>query len=147
MNKRKATRISDHFSSKDFMCKCANCEGDLKLSLGLVGGLEMLRTLAKNRVEIIKGYICPSLQEAEKKLKKDYHAMGLAADIVVEGVSIVDVFKLAETIPEFKGIGINLTDKYVHVDTRKDPTRHTWVVSFGNLIELTPENRAQYINE
>lgn len=143
ITKRKPIRISDHFSTRDFMCKCNNCDGEIKISLGLIGGLELLRFNTKKRIEILKGYICPEIQASINKLQKNYHAMGLAADITIEGLTPQEVFKYAEEIPEFKGLGLNLTEKYVHIDVRKE--KKSWIVSCGETIELTPENRAQYL--
>jgi hypothetical protein len=60
---------------------------------------------------------------------------------------VTDVFLLAEQVPEFKGIGLNLTEKYVHVDTRKQAHREIWVVEMGKRQELTSENRAKYFGE
>jgi len=144
--KKKSVKLSEHFSSKDFMCKCDQCDGALKISMGLLGGLELLRSNSHARIEIIKGYVCPECEKINKKAKKNYHAIGLAADIKIDGQTPVQLFKLAEAIPEFKGLGLNLTEKHVHVDTRKEIERKTWVETQGEIIELTAANRAQYLD-
>ena len=56
-----------------------------------------------------------------------------------------ELFKVAQEIPEFKGIGLNITDQYVHVDTRKQDDVLLWIEENDKVIELTDENRAQYL--
>ncbi len=136
-------KISEHFAVRDFVCKDPVCKGKFRISLGLVGGLELLRAKAWRRVQIVKGYVCP--EASPKSFRKNYHVTGTAADITVNDLSPLDVFLLAETIPEFKGIGLNLDKKIVHVDTRKAAERVCWVVENDQYIDLTPDNRHRYL--
>jgi hypothetical protein len=147
MKHKKRNKISDHFSNRDFVCNCGLCQKSLRISLGLVGGLELLRFLAKQRINIIKGYVCPEHAEKLDKIKKNYHTMGIAADITIDNKSLKETFLLAEQVSEFKGIGLNLTEKYVHVDTRKEKDPILWVVDGNKKIDLTPENRDQYFEK
>ena len=142
---KRSTKISDHFSERDFQCKCGKCSNELKISLGLIGGLEMLRSKLRKRIEIIKGYQCTESREAAGSFRKNFHGMGIAVDIRVDDCDLKTVFKAAEEIPEFKGIGINFTDNVVHVDTRKEDVRQEWITELGKRVELTLENRAQYL--
>ena len=137
-------KLSDHFSRKDFLFIDENGKESCRVSLGLVGGLELLRSLAKNRVNIVRGYVTPEAAEKQGNWKRNYHPLGLAADITIDNLSVREVFLLAEQVPEFKGIGLNLTDKYVHVDTRKQEAREVWVVEDGRRIELTDATRRTY---
>ena len=137
-------KLSEHFSKKDFMYTDETGKESCRVSLGLVGGLEFLRSLAHNRVNVVRGYITPEAAEKKGNWKRNYHPLGLAADITVDNLSLRDVFLLAEQVPEFKGIGLNLTEKYVHVDTRKQETREMWVVEDGRRIDLTDELRRTY---
>ena len=139
-------KVSDHFSKRDFVCKCGECSNAIKLSLGLIGGLELLRSQSRSRVQILKGYQCPDSSEKMGKVKRNFHVNGVAADITLERKTLQETFLLAEQIPEFMGIGLNLANQYVHVDTRKDKTRALWVVTeSGEQVDLTPENRAQFL--
>ena len=142
--KKTNSRISDHFSQKEFSCKCGVCDGSTRVSLGLVGGLELLRSRINARINIVKGYRCQDASKKSGSLKKDYHTQGIAADITVDKMDIIELFKVAESIPEFNGIGINFTEKYVHVDTRKIK-RELWIVEYGKQQELTAENRSQFL--
>ena len=141
-------KISEHFSKKDFVCHCGDCDKSVKVSMGLVGGLELLRSrLNKNRVHIKTGHMCSTAAEKQSKIKRNFHLTGVAADIAVDTVNLVDVFKAAEEIPEFMGIGLNLTDGHVHVDTRKADVRELWVEHGNDTIPLTDDNRSKYLGD
>jgi hypothetical protein len=140
-------KISSHFSKRDFRCQCGNCKNTLKVSLGLIGGLELLREAAGGRVNIIQGYVCPDAADKSGTLKRNFHIMGLAADITINGKTAVEVFSLAEKIDEFKGIGLNITKNYVHIDTRKEEERDCWVIDQNQSIPLTEENRFKYLDQ
>tara|TARA_A100001015_G_scaffold300588_1_gene386208 strand:+ start:4045 stop:4500 length:456 start_codon:yes stop_codon:yes gene_type:complete len=139
--KRPSHKLSDHFSKRDFTCKES---GKLKISLGLVGALELIRSKANQRINIIKGY--ESLEAAEKKgkAKRNHHTTGIAADITIDNFTATETFKLATEIPEIMGIGLNLEENYVHVDTRKAKERSLWVEKNDDEIELTDENKQEW---
>ena len=59
------------FLKKTFYCK-VNPSTSFKLSLGLVGGLELLRTNLKQRIEIVKGYESPESAEAKVEGKSKF---------------------------------------------------------------------------
>jgi len=143
---KKSLHISEHFCYRDFICKCNSCDNThlFKVSLGLIGGLELLRTISKQRINIIKGYVCSENLES-MYTKKNYHLLGLAADITIDNLDLVKMFEFAEMVPEFKGIGLNFNEKYIHVDTRKDNNRVLWVVKLGKRIELTETNRKEIL--
>lgn len=136
-------KVSDHFSKKDFYCK-VNPTSSFKLSLGLVGGLELLRTNIKQRIEIVKGYESPESAEGKGKVSRNLHVSGIAADIQVKDFDVKELFKAAQDIPEFKGVGLNITENYVHVDTRKQEETSLWVEQNDKIISLTEENMSQY---
>lgn len=140
-------RLSDHFTKTNFDSRKKGCDcfNSLRISLGLVGILEALRTKVSKRIDIITGYYCPECRPRQYGVKRDFHHQGLAADIRIDGMSLVDLFLMAETFPEIKGLGINFDDGHVHVDTRKTPERDTWVEQSGQWIPLTDDNRSEYI--
>ncbi len=141
---KKSNKISDHFSIRDFYCRCGKCDHAYKISLGLVGGLEFLRYKLKNRVYIVKGYVCPEAAEQLRESKRTFHTFGIAAEITVENKSAKDVFLAAETVPEFRGVGLNLKDNTVHVDTRKEKEQEYWIIDGERRIELNEETRKKY---
>jgi predicted DsbA family dithiol-disulfide isomerase len=54
---------------------------------------------------------------------------------------------LAESVPEFMGIGLNLDDNTLIVDTRKADERVLWVVEKGSQIDITDDTRSKYFKE
>ena len=140
-SKRTSHKLSDHFSKRDFTCKES---GKLKISLGLIGALELIRSKANQRINILKGF--ESLETAEKKgkAKRNHHTTGIAADITIDNFSPLETFKLAEEIPEIMGIGLNVDENYVHIDTRKAKERSLWIEKNDDEIELTEENKAEW---
>ena len=144
---RFSNRLSEHFSKKDFMYTDEDGSEKCRISLGLVGGLELLRSLAGNRVNVVRGYITPEAAEKQGNFKRNYHPLGLAADVTIDNLTPRDVFLLAEQVPEFKGIGLNVTDQYVHVDTRKQAHRDIWVVEGGRRVDISGEARKKYFED
>tara|TARA_Y100001935_G_C17281272_1_gene497618 strand:- start:402 stop:1031 length:630 start_codon:yes stop_codon:yes gene_type:complete len=141
-------RISEHFMKRDFDSRkkdCTSCGSSLRISLGLVGIIEALRAQLNQRIEIVTGYYCPDCRDRQYGIKRDFHHIGVAADIRIENMSCEELFLIAETYPELKGIGINFDDNHVHIDTRKEDVRQTWVEINDEWIELTPDNRHDYI--
>ncbi|MFC1752415.1 DUF882 domain-containing protein [Thermoproteota archaeon] len=139
-------KISEHFSKRDFACKCGVCEATIRIGLGLIGGLELLRTLAGQRITIKKGFVCPGSAESTSRHKKNYHTLGLAADITIDNKTLKEVVLLAEQVPEFKGIGLYPAEGYVHIDVRKEEKSYLWVWDGTRQIELTDENRSRYLD-
>ncbi len=145
-----ANRISEHFMKRDFDSRkkdCGECSSSLRISLGLVGVIEAIRAKLNKRIEIVTGYYCPDCKRSKYGIRRDFHNNGVAADIRVEGMDIVDLFRHVEQYDEIKGIGINFDDQHVHIDTRKEDQRETWVEKNEEWIQLTEENRAEYIPE
>jgi len=143
--RRHSNKISMHFAKRDFVCKCGKCENALKISLGLIGGLEMLRFLSRNRINIVRGYMCPDAAEKIGSIKRNYYTMGIAADITVDNVDPREVFRIAAEIPEFRGIGLNLDAQFVHVDTRKAQDPQLWVEQHHTTIPIDASNRDIYL--
>jgi len=137
--------LSEHFSYKDFTCKCESCrgKGEYKIHLGLIGGLELLMSSVKKPINIVTGFRCEESSAKALGSKKSYHAQGKAANINAPGVPIKELFNAAESIPEFKGIGLYPDENLIHVDTRSGE-REEWVKESGNYVPLTREKKRQY---
>ena len=142
----RSPKISEHFSRKDFECRCGACKSSLRISLGLVGGLELLRSITQKRINILKGYECPKSSEQHGKVKRNYHTMGLAVDIAIPGLSPQEIFLAAEQVPEFKGIGMNLDKDFVRIDTRKEPERKIWAEKDGQETLLSDDTKSSYFS-
>jgi len=126
------------------MCSCEHCKGSFKISLTLVGILEAIRAHFRRRVEIVSGYRCPQLSTSLHGLKKSWHSLGKAADITVDGINPIDVFKFLETIDCVRGLGYYPHKNFIHLDVR-DSEKYYWVVDEKeNYLELTTTNRKKY---
>ena len=123
------------FDSRKDDCEC---QSSLRISLGLVGVIESIRARLNKRALKSLRLLLPHVPiQTQYGVKRDFHTMGVAADIRVEGMDPTDLFQLAETYPELKGIGLNLDDGHVHIDTRKSDERECWVEHNNNWILLT----------
>ena len=136
--------LSQHFSKKDFACKCGQCgEEQYRIHLGLVGALEAIGGRFRRPVKIVLGYLCEKEGSRVGKSIKSVHRQGRAAHIQMDNVEIPALFKMIKMLPEIRGIGLNFEEKYIHVDTRReDPAE--WVKEGGREIALTDSLRSRH---
>lgn len=112
-------KLSEHFDSKEFLCKCGCGQGSP--SELLVTRLEQLYNLMDAKAIIINsGYRCPAYSVKVGGSATDAHTRGIAADIVVKKqdgtlYTAEDIAEAAERVG-FGGIG--LMNNACHVDTR-----------------------------
>ena len=130
---------------RDFDFRCSECTtSKLRISLGLVGIIEAIRAKLNKRIEIVKGFYCGSCFECRDTsygIKRDFHCIGIAADIRVENMENIDLFHFIEnSFPEVKGLGLNLDTGHVHIDTRKEDERSIWVEVDKQWIEIDDQN-------
>lgn len=138
-------RVSEHFKKSDFIPSDLDKKEKVRISMGLVGGLELLRKRAGKRITILKGFITQEMAEKEGNWKRNYHPLGLAAEITIKDMSPETAFLLAEEIEEFKGIGLDLDKQCIHVDTRKETDRVSWVIKDGKEISLDDDQRKTFL--
>jgi len=139
--------LSEHFNYRDFSCKCGQCKYDIRVHLGLVGALEAISEHYRKIPRITEAYRCDLLSEKLGALKKNAHRMGKAAHIYVDGVSLQELFKFVQTVPEIRGIGYYPKENVLHIDTRsldKDQTKDLWVKDNGKTLPLTSDLKAKY---
>lgn len=143
--KRWTLKLSDHFSKRDFVCRCGKCNQLVKVSLGLVGGLEWLREKLGQRITILKGYMCADAVDQHRSLRRNFYHMGVAAQIKLEtGDQFYELLKTALSIPEFKGIGIHIETHVLHLDTRKSPERLIWIEKNDEVTPITEADIDSY---
>jgi hypothetical protein len=135
--------ISFHFSNRDFVCRCGECEQRVRISLVLVGYLELIRNHFNKRVDIIKGYECRMSSEKRGSFKKNWHAFGKAIIFKVQDVPAVEVFRYAETFVEIRGVGLDPKNDAVSIDVR-DREQSRFVIEHDMQVALTPVLRQQY---
>ena len=109
--------LSEHFSVREFTCKCHKCEIP-QIDPKLIEKLEELRTLSGNKkITVHSGFRCEKYNKKVGGSPKSQHLLGKAADITISGLDVDQISALAEKIG-FQGIGKYPNQHFVHVDTR-----------------------------
>ena len=124
--------LSAHFDQKELACPhCGVC----KVVPGLVAALEQLRTNAGVPIDVHDAYRCEEHNKAVGGVPHSEHPKGEAADIVIEGKSLKEMYELACGVPAFAGGGIGLYDSsFIHVDVRSTPAR--WARVAGKYVGI-----------
>ena len=119
------TVLSKNFKVNEFACKGKGCCGTVKIDTALVDYLQKIRDHFGKPVTIPSGYRCAKHNKAVGGASSSKHTLGMAADIVVEGVRPRDVAQYCESIG-ILGIGLyeGKDGNFVHIDTRK--TKSFW---------------------
>lgn len=105
--------LSPHFRRGEFSCKCCRV---VKVAPALVQKLEELRSEIGRPIIIASGYRCQKKNKKVGGAKHSQHMNGLAADLVVPGVSMRTVAMAARKV----GFSFVLNEgDHVHVDMRK----------------------------
>lgn len=115
-----------NFKAAEF--KCQHCgAGGIKTEL--LDKLQAMRTEYGKPMTITSGYRCPQHPVEAKKTTPGAHALGLAADIGVQGAEAYKVLQLAMK-HGFTGIGVQQkgTGRFIHVDvaTSELPRPTVW---------------------
>ncbi len=117
-------RFGKHFLCEEFACPCC---GLCLMDRGFMIALNQLRELAGRPIKINSGYRCVEHNAAIGGAPHSQHKLGRAADIVIAGLTLNEMFELAEQIEPFRngGIGIYPKKGFIHVDTRGRRARWT----------------------
>jgi uncharacterized protein YcbK (DUF882 family) len=117
------TRLSEHFSSQEFACKCG-CGSD-GIDPSMIVLLEWLRAEMGGRaVAVNSGVRCPAYNAQIGGAFNSQHLFGRAADVVVSGVSPDVVADFFDDCGVSDQIGLGRYDTFTHVDVRG--TRARW---------------------
>jgi len=111
--------IAPHFNLSEFACPCCH---KVKLHPGLLAKLVALRNVLEKPVYITSGYRCFTYNQKVGGVANSYHCIGLAADIKVKDINLMELLSYAETI-DFNGIGFYEKKDFLHLDVR--PTKRT----------------------
>lgn len=149
--KTNKTKLTKNFAINEFACKGSGCCSTVKIDSELAAKLQKIRDHFGKAVTITSGYRCPTHNKAVGGATNSYHVQGMAADIIVKGVSPAEVAKYAESIGM---LGIGQYSNFTHVDTRSD--KYYWidgkgaVSTFGGKAESTVKSdytKAQFIKD
>ncbi|MBU4349629.1 DUF882 domain-containing protein [bacterium] len=111
--------IALHFKLSEFSCPCCK---RVMLHSKLIAKLMELRKILERPIYITSGYRCPEYNQKIGGVVNSYHCIGLAADIQVKDISLIDLLGYAEEI-DFNGIGFYEKKNFLHLDVR--PTKRT----------------------
>lgn len=111
---------SEYFKREEFACKCG-C-GFATVDIDLLTVLEDVRETFDAPLTITSACRCVSHNHAVGGSSKSKHKLGIAADIIVLGVSPERVYNyLDNKYPNSKGLGSY--GSFTHVDVRLNKTR------------------------
>ncbi len=117
LNKINDITIATHFKLSEFACPCCK---RVMLHPKLLGKLIELRKILERPVYITSGYRCPKYNRQVGGIVNSYHLIGLAVDIKVKDISLIDLLEICEEIG-FPGIGFYEKKNFLHLDVR--PTK------------------------
>lgn len=140
-------QLSLNFNEDEFRCRCG-CNR-VFVNPSLVLALQGLRDIVRAPVKILSGYRCPEHNRAIGGTNKSQHVAGNAADILISGLSVREMFETTRLIEEFQlgGIGIYVEENFIHVDVRGDgPARWGRITRGGPYVGLLAIRRELGIN-
>ena len=119
LNDTNNIKIAKNFNLSEFSCPCCNL---VMLHPKLLVKLIELRKILERPVYINSGYRCSSYNRKVGGILSSYHCIGLAADIKVKDINLIELLEICENI-DFAGIGFYEKKNFLHLDVR--PTKRT----------------------
>lgn len=110
-------KVARFFSLEEFECPCCH---RVMLHPLLLQKLSLLRDKINLPLLISSGYRCKKENRKVHGVKASYHIFGLAVDVQVPSMDMVDL-RLYAINTSFGGIG--LYDNFLHLDIRSVPER------------------------
>jgi len=117
LNSTNNIRVAKYFNLSEFACPCCNL---VMLHPKLLGKLVELRKILERPVYITSGYRCFEYNRKVGGILNSYHCIGLAADIKVKDINLIELLEVCENI-DFNGIGVYEKKNFLHLDVR--PTK------------------------
>ena len=111
--------IAPHFNLSEFACPCCH---RVMLHPLLLEKLEKLRKKMERPIHITSEYRCFTYNQKVGGVANSYHLIGLAADIKVKDINLIELLEICEKI-DFTGIGFYEKKNFLHLDVR--PTKRT----------------------
>lgn len=110
-------KIRENFKLSEFQ---SSDTGEVKIDSRLLDKLQQLREKIGKPVIVTSGYRTPAHNQRVGGHPNSYHMQGLAADIVVAGMTSREIATVAREVG-FTGIGVYPTRGHCHVDVRPGP--------------------------
>ena len=125
-------KLSENFTVSEFACK----DGSDKIIIDteLVVLLQKIREHFKKPVTITSGYRNAAYNKKVGGAPNSQHCLGTAADIVISGVTPLEIAQYAEYLLGKSG-GIGLYKSFTHVDVRKNRAR--WDNTSGKEVSVS----------
>ena len=119
-------QLSKDFLRSEFACKggARCCGGAAPISDLLVDALQELRDRIAHPIKVISGFRCLTYNSGIESKPTSQHTKGRACDIIVPGLSVLDVREFALDVDLFRLGGVGVSDRFLHVDVR--PGRARW---------------------
>ena len=121
------TKLSKNFDSLEFACNCGCGYDDIDAKL--VDKLQMLRDLINKPIQVTSGCRCKVYNLHIGGYVSSPHLLGLAADIVVEGMTPTTLAILANRIHYIR---IGLYPSHLHIDIKPPNPSKYWLVKKYN---------------
>jgi uncharacterized protein YcbK (DUF882 family) len=113
--------ISKNFSRNEFKCSCCNFA---TVDVELIKVLEIVRAHFEAPIKITSGSRCNEHNAEVGGSQGSKHKLGIAADIVVDGVNPYAVYRFLDNhMPDKYGIGLYVEKGFTHIDIRKSKAR------------------------
>jgi len=119
LNSTNNINIAPYFNLSEFACPCCKL---VALHPKLLAKLVELRNILERPVYITSGYRCSGYNRKVGGVTNSYHCIGLAADVKVDDISLIDLLEVCENI-DFNGIGFYEKKNFLHLDVR--PTKRS----------------------
>jgi len=139
------TRLSEHFDSSEFACRCG-CGFD-EVDPALVEHLEAVRSALGVPLMVLSGCRCAAHNAAVGGARSSQHLLGNAADLTCElplarlyAEVLLRIFAVDKS--RF-GIGVYRDQNFIHFDTRRRHAR--WGDEFftRELVQVEPKKPAK----
>lgn len=112
--------LADNFVLAEFAC--SDGSDVVLVHPALVALLQTIRTHFGRPVHILSAYRTAAYNELIGGAKNSTHKKGMAADIVVRGVSVKRIAEFAEDL-DVGGIGVYEQGKFIHLDVWRSMRR------------------------
>jgi uncharacterized protein YcbK (DUF882 family) len=117
------SKLSKHFDSDEFRCKCCGGLPAGGISKDLIELLEQIREAFGKSITITSGYRCEYHNKKVGGAKRSQHIEGIAADFKVTGVPAHTVHAYIVENLDSKVGGLGKYKDWTHIDTRKERAR------------------------